>query len=85
MPKIKSAKKALRQSIRKKRQNLWRKNHLKTAIKNYKKFLRFGQKEEAKKQLAVVYKTADKTAKVNVIKKGKASRLKSRLSRLLTK
>lgn len=85
MPITKSAKKAWRQNIRRKRQNLWRKNRLKTTIKNYKKLLRAGQKEEAKKQLNAVYKIADKTAKTGIIKKGKASRLKSRLSRLLTK
>jgi len=35
--------------------------------------------------LSQVYKLADKTAKAQTIKKGKANRIKSRLSQLLVK
>jgi len=38
---------------------------------------------EAKKQLVKVYKALDKAAKTNVISRNKASRLKSRLARLI--
>ncbi|MEK7549040.1 MAG: 30S ribosomal protein S20 [Patescibacteria group bacterium] len=82
MPITKSAKKALRQNIRHKTQNLKRKADLKSVIKQYKKLVSEGKKEEAKKYLSQVYKKLDKSAKVNIIKKNKASRLKSRLSRL---
>lgn len=83
MPIIKSAKKALRQNIRRRKINLKRKTALSAVIKQYKKLIAAAQKEEAKKYLAQVYKKLDKMAKVNLIKKNKASRLKSRLSKLL--
>ena len=82
MPIIKSAKKALRQNIRRRKINLKRKADLKSIIKQYKKLVS-SNKDEAKKYLAQVYKKLDKSAKVNLIKKNKASRLKSRLSELL--
>ncbi len=83
MPKIKSAKKALRQNIKRREKNIKVKTELKAVIKQYKKLITEGKKEEAKKYLSQVYKKLDKTAKVNLIKKNKASRLKSRLSKLL--
>jgi len=82
MPIIKSAKKALRQNIRRRKINLKRKADLKSVIKQYKKLVS-SNKEEAKKYLAQVYKKLDKSAKVNLIKKNKASRLKSRLAKLV--
>jgi small subunit ribosomal protein S20 len=83
MPNTKSAKKALRQNIRRRKRNLERKKKMKAVIKEYKKLLTDGKLEEAQKQLSLVYKTLDKLAKVNFIKEGKAKRLKSRLSRKL--
>ncbi len=83
MPITKSAKKALRQNIRRRLKNLKRKTELKTVIKQYKKIIAAGEKEKAKEFLSQVYKKLDKAAKVNLIKKNKSGRLKSRLSRLL--
>jgi len=83
MPITKSAKKALRQNIRRRKRNLQRKAELKSVIKQYKKLIAAGEKEKAKEYLSQVYKKLDKAAKVNLIKKNKAARLKSRLSRLL--
>ena len=83
MPITQSAKKALRQNIRRRKKNIERKIALKAVIKQYKKLIAEGKKEEAAKQLSQVYKKLDKAAKVNLIKKNKAARLKSRLSRLL--
>jgi len=85
MPKTKSVKKALRQSLRRKKQNIQRKTSLKKTIKTFQRLVKVGKTEEAKKYLSEVYKLADKTAKTNTIKKGKADRIKSRLSRLLVK
>ncbi len=85
MPITKSAKKARRQNIRRRKINLKRKAELKTVIKQYKKLTAASQKEEAKKYLSQVYKKLDKAAKVDLIKKNKANRLKSRLSKLLQK
>ena len=83
MPITQSAKKALRQNIRRRKRNLERKIALKAVIKQYKKLIAEGKKEEAAKQLSQVYKKLDKAAKVNLIKKNKAARLKSRLSKLI--
>jgi small subunit ribosomal protein S20 len=84
MPITKSAKKALRQNIRRRARNLARKKKMKEVIKEYKKLIALGKNEEAKAFLPQVYKVLDKMAKVNFIKKNKASRLKSRLAKKLT-
>mgnify|MGYP001560372907 FL=1 len=85
MPIIKSAKKALRQSKKRRVGNLARLNAYRTAVKNFKKLLVAGQKDEAKKYLPKVYKALDKAAKSGVIKANKSSRLKSRSARSLAK
>ncbi len=85
MPIIKSAKKALRQNIRRRQKNLKGKASLKAIIKQYKKLIIAKEKDKAKSYLPQVYKKIDKAAKINLINKNKASRLKSRLSKLLLK
>ena len=83
MPNIKSAKKALRQNITNRARNLAKKNAFKNAVKEYKKLIAASKTDEARAQLPKVYKALDKASKTNVIKKNKASRLKSRLAHLL--
>ncbi len=83
MPITSSAKKALRQSTKRRKQNLDRKKSLRAEINSLKKLIVAGKMTEAKEAMAKVYKAADKMAKVNFIKKGKASRIKSRLSKRL--
>lgn len=83
MPITASAKKALRQSLTRKARNLKRKNNYKNTLKEYKKLVADGKKDEATKLLAKVYKTLDKAAKTKVINKNKASRLKSSATKLL--
>ncbi|MBI4993623.1 30S ribosomal protein S20 [Candidatus Wolfebacteria bacterium] len=83
MPKIQSAKKALRQNIKRRKVNVKRKTELKSVIKQFKKLIAENKKSDAVKYLSQVYKKLDKSAKINVIKKNKASRLKSRLSKLI--
>lgn len=85
MPKIASAKKALRQNIRRRTRNLSRKQNIKSTVKQYKKLLSEGKTDEAKQLLPAVYKTIDKVAKTKLIKKGKADRMKSRLTKKLAK
>lgn len=85
MPITKSAKKARRQNIRRRKMNIKRKDDLKLVIKQYKKLTASNKKDEAKKYLSQVYKKLDKAAKINLIKKNKAARLKSRLSKLISK
>lgn len=83
MPITKSAKKALRQNIKRRQRNLAKKKAYKEAIKKYRRLLASHKTEEAKTALSQVYKTLDKAAKTNVIAKNKAARLKSRLTKLL--
>lgn len=84
MPKTSSAKKALRQSYRKREYNLKRLNEMKSSVKDVKK-LKGEDKEKALKHLPVAYKAIDKAAKRGVIKKGAANRKKSRLAKFLGK
>ena len=83
MPITQSAKKALRQNVRRRRENLKRKEAYKKVVKDYRKLVAAKKNDEAKNYLTRVYQALDKAAKTNVIKKNKASRLKSRLSRLV--
>lgn len=83
MPITKSAKKALRQSIRRRGRNLKRKEAIKIIVKKIKKELADKNKEEALKLLPLAYKAFDKAAKTGVIKKNAASRKKSRLMKLI--
>ena len=85
MPITQSAKKALRQNVRRRRENLKRKEAYKKVVKDYRKLVAVKKIDEAKNYLTKVYQTLDKAAKTNVIKKNKASRLKSRLSHLIAK
>jgi len=85
MPKIKSAKKALRQNVRRKGKNLKKKAVLKKAIKEVKKLMLDKKVDQAKEALSKLYKLADKVSKSNAIAKNKASRIKSRITKLVNK
>lgn len=81
----KSAKKAHRQNLKRRTANKEKNRKIKEAIKAYKKLISARKKEEARKELSKVYKALDKAAKTNLIKKNRASRLKSKLTALLSK
>lgn len=83
MPIIKSAKKALRQSIKRRERNLKRKKAIKDTVKKIRKELKSKNKEETLKLLSLAYKAYDKAAKMGVIKKNTAGRKKSRLTKLV--
>lgn len=85
MPITKSAKKALRQSKKKKAYNDRRKRLYRDAVKEFKKSITAKDFDKAKTLLPKVYQTLDKAAKGNTIAKNKASRTKSRLTALLQK
>jgi small subunit ribosomal protein S20 len=85
MPITKSAKKALRQSIKRKVRNLAYKKKIKELVKKTKKLIQENQREEAKKLLPLVYKALDKAAKVGIIKKNTAARKKSLITKLINK
>lgn len=83
MPITSSAKKALRNSAKKRVFNLKRKKEMNDILKKFRK-LTFDKKiEEAKSLVPQVYKAIDKAAKNGIIKSNTASRKKSRLVRLL--
>lgn len=85
MPITKSAKKALRQNVKRRVRNLIYKNKIKDLIKKIKSLVSKKKNEEAKKLLSQLYKILDKSVKVGVIKKNNASRRKSRLTKLCNK
>ncbi|TSC90562.1 MAG: small subunit ribosomal protein S20 [Parcubacteria group bacterium Gr01-1014_2] len=84
MPITKSAKKALRQSIKRHQKNLQKKEAIKDIVKKIKKLVSQGKTEEAKVLLPQAYKTIDKASK-SYLHKRAAARKKSRLTALLNK
>lgn len=82
---IKSAKKALRQNKTRRVRNIRKIAAYKASVKDFRKLVTAGKKDEAKKMLPKIYQTLDKAAKSGVIKKNKASRLKSSTTLLLQK
>lgn len=85
MPNTQSAKKALRQSERRRVRNLSTKRGFKKAVKQFRQLVDAKQLDDARAKLPLVYKALDKAAKIGVIKKNKSSRLKSRLAVKLQK
>ncbi len=85
MPITKSAKKALRQSQKKRAHNIKYANRIKAIQKEIKKLAVAKKTDEAKELLAKYYKVLDKAAKENVIKKNMSSRKKSRITILVNK
>jgi ribosomal protein S20 len=85
MPITESAKKALRNSSRKRGFNLARKSALTGSIKKFRKMITAGQLTEAKAFYSTVEQAIDKASKTNLIKANNGSRKKSRLKALLNK
>ena len=83
MPITKTAIKALRQSDRRHRRNVKRSDEYKKTLKEIKKLVVSGKLDDANKLIPRLYAAVDKAAKTNVIKKNKASRIKSRISKKL--
>jgi small subunit ribosomal protein S20 len=81
----KSAQKAYRQNLTRRERNNKQKIALKKLIKEYKKLVSGKNLEKAKEKISAVYGALDKAAKTNLIKKNNASRLKSRLTKLINK
>lgn len=82
MPRIESAKKALRVSKRKRVINDARRKAAKESTKAVAKLVKDDKKADAKKMLATAYQAIDKAAKRGVISKSAAARKKSKLSKL---
>lgn len=80
-----SAKKAIRQSAKRKEQNTVYKDKIKKLVKEARFLASTKKMDEAKKLLPEIYSALDRAAKVGVIKKNNASRHKSRLTKLIEK
>ncbi|HUS90318.1 MAG TPA: 30S ribosomal protein S20 [Phycisphaerae bacterium] len=78
-----SAKKRIRQNVKSRGRNRWRKQQIKDAVREFNDALRSGDKAKAAEQLGIVYKRLDKVAAKGTIHKNTAGRQKSRLARRL--
>jgi len=76
MPITRSAKKKLRQDIKRHKFNTIIKNGVRTAIKKF-------RKKPSEKQLAATYSQIDKAVKKNIFHPNKAARIKSSLATLI--
>lgn len=81
----KTAKKQIRVSKRRKAHNDSRMKVMKSTVKDVRKLIVGGKKDDAEKLLSSAFKALDKAAKRGVIKKNTASRKKSRLAKALSK
>ena len=82
MPNIKSAKKRILVSKRRNEENTLVKSSMKTAIKNVEKAVKAKESDKAKENLRVANTRIDKAVNTGVVKKNKAARLKSRLTKM---
>lgn len=78
-----SAKKAIRNSARKRVFNMRRMNNMRGAVKEIKKLVLDKKTSEAVALLPRAYKAIDKAAKTGVIKQNTAARRKSRLTQFI--
>ena len=79
-----SAKKRLRQNIKQRARNRWRKGQVKQAIRAFDESLSEGNTGEATERLKLVYKQLDRVAAKGTIHKNAAARRKSRLAKRLS-
>lgn len=85
MPIKKAAKKAVRQSEKRRIRNRVQRQKLRDLLKEVRGFISQNKINEAKKILPKVYKILDKAAKTDLMKKNTVSRIKSRISKALVK
>lgn len=85
MPNTKSAAKAMRQSIRRREYNIAVKDKFKSVVKNVKKLIAEGKKNEAMDAMKAAMSALDKAVKKHTILKNTASRKKSRLAKAIAK
>jgi ribosomal protein S20 len=84
MPNTKSAKRALKKSLKKWFINEKRRKKIHLAIKNFLQAIKKKDKELAQKKLSLVYKEIDKAAKT-FLHKNKASRFKEKYAKIYNK
>ncbi len=82
MPITKSAEKAVRQNITRKKQNLVYKKKIKELMKKMDAFVLEKNQEKIKELIPLIYKTLDKMVKKGIIKQNTAARRKSKVAKL---
>ncbi len=80
MANTKGARKAARQSEKRRTHNTSLRSELRTAIKRVVKTVEAGKKEDAGRELQIAMSTIDRIADKKIIHKNKAARHKSRLA-----
>ena len=80
MPRIKSAKKALRKSIAARERNRTRRSQLRTAVK---KVRTAGSAQDAQQAFVEAARLLDRAGRKNLVHRNTASRTKSRLAKLV--
>lgn len=81
MPNIKSAKKRVLTSNRKCEENILVESRMRNSIKKLEKTVKEGNIDESKELLNTTLKNIDKAQNINIVRKNKAARLKSRLTK----
>ena len=79
---MKSAKKALRQSLKRYERNVAMKRATKELIKEIDLLVKSGKKADAAKKLPAAFRLLDMAAKKNIFHKNKSARKKSQLAKL---
>ncbi|MCA9087131.1 MAG: 30S ribosomal protein S20 [Planctomycetaceae bacterium] len=80
MPNTSSAKKALRQSIKRRAHNRTLRSALRTTLKSCRKTVEAGDQDASQKALSLAFKKLDQAAAKGLIHKNVAARSKSRLA-----
>lgn len=83
MPVIESARKQMRQNLKRRARNFPVRNELKTLVKKQLSFIKDGKMDEAVKFMPKVFSVIDMACKKNLIHPNNAARKKSRLARAL--
>ncbi len=83
MPNIKSAKKRVKTNAKKEEANILFKSSMKSAVKKVEKAVQANDKKDAQAKLVDAEKRIDKALKNKIIKDNKASRDKSRLTKMV--
>ena len=75
-----SAKKRIRQNVKARARNRWRKGRIREAMKQYRETILHGSVEQAEQELSGLYKMLDQVGSTSTMHKKTASRYKSRLA-----
>ncbi len=85
MPVIKSAKKRMKQNVKRRARNFPVRSEMKTVMKKALQLIKDGKADEIVKYMPRVYSVIDMAVKKNIIHKNNAARKKSRIARELQK